>query len=150
MVKIFGLRITPFFLLILSLQSLALIVSLYIGILLYQDAFAIEASSELLTEFDQRSVYSGLFLLILLSVLTPGFFHQTKVINYLKKTMHEKTPTLFISVITMATILFINGINLDARVLFIAALISACVGMIVGQLGLLSKYWRFLVRSGMN
>jgi hypothetical protein len=57
MVKIFGLRITPFFLFILGLQSLALLISLYIGILLYQDTATLSASYELM----DRSIYSGLF-----------------------------------------------------------------------------------------
>ena len=146
MVKLFGLRITPFFLLILSLQSLALLLSLYIGMLLYQDALSIEVTNE----FIERSFYSGLMLVVLLSVLTPGFFYQAKVISYMKKTIHDKTPSVAIAMVTMLLILFVNGSNLDARILFIAALISACVGMVIGQFGLLGKYWRFLVHSGMN
>ena len=146
MVKLFGLRITPFFLLILSLQSLALLLSLYIGMLLYQDALSIEVTNE----FIERSFYSGLMLVVLLSVLTPGFFYQAKVISYMKKTIHDKTPSFAIAMATMLLILSVNGSNLDARILFIAALISACVGMLIGQFGLLGKYWRFLVHSGMN
>ena len=146
MVKLFGLRITPFFLLILGLQTLALLLSLYIGMLLYQDALSIEVTNE----FIERSFYSGLILVVLLSVLTPGFFYQTKVISYVKKTIHDKTPSVAIAMVTMLLILFVNGSNLDARILFIAALISACVGMVIGQFGLLGKYWRFLVHSGMN
>ena len=146
MVKLFGLRITPFFLLILGLQGLALLLSLYIGLLLYQDTLTIQATNE----FIERSFYSGLILVVLLSVLTPGFFYQTKVISYVKKTIHDKTPSVTIAMVTMFLILFVNGSNLDARILFIAALISACVGMVIGQFGLLGKYWRFLVHSGMN
>ena len=146
MVKLFGLRITPFFLLILGLQTLALLLSLYIGMLLYQDALSIEVTNE----FIERSFYSGLLLVVLLSVLTPGFFYQAKVISYMKKTIHDKTPSVAIAMVTMLLILFVNGSNLDASILFIAALISACVGMVIGQFGLLGKYWRFLVHSGMN
>ena len=146
MVKIFGFRITPFFLLILGLQSLALLISLYVGILLYQDTVLINASADIV----ERSVYSGLFLIVLLSILTPAFFHQTKVINYVKKTIHDKTSSFAIAVIIMLLILFVNGSNLDVRMFFVAALMSACIGMLAGQFGLLGKYWRCLVRSGMN
>lgn len=146
MVKILGLRITPFFLMIIALQSLALLVSLYIGILLYQDTISMGLS----TEGVQRSVYSGLFLLLLLSILTPGFFYQTKVITYIKKTIHERTPTIAISIITMLFIMLINGSGMNARMFFISALMSASVGVIAGQFDLLTRYWRFLVRSGMD
>ena len=146
MVKIFGLRITPFFLLIIGLQSLALLVSLYIGILLHRDTVLIGVSDEII----QHSLYSGLLLVLLLSVIAPGFFYQTRVISYIKKTLNEKTATFVIALVTMFSVWLINGSSMDARMLFITALISACVGMIGGQFKLLSKYWRFLIRSGMN
>jgi len=146
MVKIFGFRITPCFLLIFGLQSLALLTSLYIGILLYQDTVLMNES----TEVAERFVYSGLFLIMLLSILTPAFFQQTKVINYLKKTIHDKTSSFIIAVVTMILIFFVNGSYLDTRMFFVAALMSSCVGVITGQFGLFGKYWRCLIRSGMN
>jgi hypothetical protein len=82
--------------------------------------------------------------------LTPGFFYQTKVINYVRKTVHEKSPAVAAAIITIMLILITNSSELDVRTLFIAALLSACVGMIMSQFGLLSKYWRFLIRSGLN
>lgn len=146
MVKILGLRITPFFLIIIALQSLALLLSLYIGILLYQDTNSMGLSTEVI----QRLVYSGLFLLLLLSILTPGFFYQTKVITYIKKTIHERTPTIAISIITMLFVLLINGPGMNARMFFISALMSASAGVIAGQFDLLTRYWRFLIRSGLD
>lgn len=146
MFKVFGLRITPFFLFILGLQSLALLLSLYIGLLLYQDSISIEASAEVI----EHLLYTGLFLIFLLSILTPGFFHETRVITYMKKTFHEKTLSFVVAAIVMIIILFFNSTGLDARFLFVAALISASIGIIVGQFGLLGKYWRFLIHSGMN
>lgn len=74
MVKIFGFRMTPFFLLILGLQSLALLFSLYVGILLYPDTVLINEPAEIV----ERSVYSSLFLVMLLSILTPAFFTKLK------------------------------------------------------------------------
>lgn len=146
MVKIFGFRMTPFFLLILGLQSLALLFSLYVGILLYQDSVLINEPAEIV----ERSVYSSLFLVMLLSILTPAFFYQTKVISYVKKTIRDKTSSFATAVITMLLIFFVNGSNLDARMFFVAALMSGCIGMLVEQFGLLGKYWRCLIRSGMN
>lgn len=146
MVKIFGFRITPCFLFILSLQSLALLISLYIGILLYQDTVLMNESTEVV----ERSIYSCLFLIMLLSILTPAFFQQTKVINYLKKTIHDKTSSFVIAVVMMLLIFFVNGSYLDVRMFFVAALMSSCIGVLAGQLGLFGKYWRCLIRSGMN
>ena len=146
MIKIFGLRITPFFLLILGLQSLALLLCLYIGIMLYQNANSISINSEIF----QHSAYSGLLLIFLLSVLTPGFFYQTKVIGQIKKSLHDRTQALITGAVTMLLILLLNGSNMDIRTLFVVALISASVGMLVGQFGLLRKSWRFLIHSGMN
>lgn len=146
MVKIFGFRITPCFLFILGLQSLALLISLYIGILLYQDTILMNGSTEVV----ERSVYSCLFLIMLLSILTPAFFQQTKVINYLKKTIHDKTSSFVIAVVMMLLIFFVNGSYLDVRMFFVAALMSSCIGVLAGQLGLFGKYWRCLIRSGMN
>lgn len=146
MVKIFSFRLTPFFLFILSLQSLALLFSLYVGVLLYQDAVLMNTS----TEIAERSAHSGLFLVVLLFILTPAFFYQTRTINHVKKTIREKMSGLATAVITMLLILFVNGSNLDARMFFVAALMSGCIGMLVGQFNFLGKYWRYLIRSGMN
>ena len=146
MIKLFGLRITPFFLLIIALQSLALLVATYIGLLMYQNTSSTLAS----TEITQQSYHLGILLIITISTLAPAFVYQTKVINYLKKTLHEKSFVFFVAVITMFVITLSQGTNLNVRTLFVAALISACVGLVVGQFNLLSKYWRFLVRSGMN
>jgi hypothetical protein len=146
MLKIFSFRITPFFLFIVAMQSLALLISLYVGVVLYQDTTLVNASGEIV----ESAVYSGLFLIVLLSILTPTFFYQTKVISYVKKTIHDKTSSFIIAAITMLIVLLINGSSLDTRMFFVAALVSGGIGILVGQFGLLGKYWRCLVRSGMN
>jgi hypothetical protein len=43
-----------------ALQSLALLISLYVGVLLYQDTSLVNTSAEIV----DRSVYSGLFLMV--------------------------------------------------------------------------------------
>lgn len=146
MVKIFGFRITPFFLFIIGLEFLALIVSIYMGILLYRDSITITLSHDLI----DRSFYSGLFLIMLLSILTPGFFYQTRVINYVKKAMYEKTPGFIFAFISMGIILLTSSAGFNPKSLFIAALLSAFIGLAINQLRLFSKYWRFLIRSGVN
>ena len=146
MVKLFGFRITPFFLFIIGLEVLAFIVSIYMGILLYKDTITMSLSHDLI----DRSFYSGLFLIILLSILTPGFFYQTKVINYVKKAMYEKAPGFIFAFLSMIINLFTNNAGFTPKTLFIAALLSAFIGLVVNQLRLLSKYWRFMIRSGIN
>ncbi|MEM6998875.1 MAG: hypothetical protein AAF419_03435 [Pseudomonadota bacterium] len=146
MVKLFGFRITPFFLFIIGLEFLALIVSVYMGILLYNDSITISLSDN----FIDRSFYTGVFLIILLSILTPGFFYQTKVINYAKKAMYEKAPGFIFAFISMVIILFTNNAGFNPKTLFIAALLSAFIGLVVNQMRLFSKYWRFMIRSGIN
>lgn len=146
MVKLFGLRITPFFLFILGLECLALLVSIYIGILLYQDTTTASVS----IEFIDQSIYSSLFLIILISILTPGFFYQARVISHVKKSINENAFAFTGALITMAVILFANSSGLDSRTFFIATLLSAFVGLLINQARLFSKYWRFMVRSGVN
>ena len=146
MVKLFGFRITPFFLFILGLECLALLVSVYIGILLYQDTATTSVSIELI----DRSFYSGVFLILLISILTPGFFYQTRVINYVKKSAKENVPGFIGALITVTVILFTNSSGLDSKTLFITALLSAFVGLLINQARLFSKYWRFMIRSGVN
>jgi hypothetical protein len=146
MVKLFGFRITPFFLFILGLQCLALLVSIYIGVLLYQDT----ATSSISVDIMDQSIYSGVFLIMLISILTPGFFYQTRVINYVKKSINERALGFIGALVTMTIIMFTNNSGLDSKTLFIAALLSACVGLLINQARLFSKYWRFLVRSGVN
>jgi hypothetical protein len=146
MVKLFGLRITPFFLFILGLEFLAMLVSVYIGILLYQGT----TISPVSVEFIDHSMYSGLFLIILISILTPGFFYQTRVINYVKKSVNEKAISFVGALVTMMFILFSNNSGMDSKTFFIAALLSASVGLMLNQARLYKKYWRFFVRSGVN
>ncbi|GEM_PF-1562011 len=145
MVKLFGFRITPFFLFILGLECLALVVSIYLGVLLYKDTTTI-----IPLESIDHSIYSGLLLIILISILTPGFFYQTRVINKIKKSISEKVTGLIGAVITMMILLYTSSTSLDSKAFFIAALLSACVGLAINQAGLFSRYWRFLVRSGVN
>ncbi len=141
MVKLFGFRITPFFLFILGLECLALLISIYIGILLYQDT----TTTLVPIAFMDQSIYSGLFLIILLSILTSGFFYQGRVINHVKKSLNEKALGFVGALITVTVILFTNSSGFDAKTIFIAALLSACVGLVINQAGVFSKYWRFLV-----
>lgn len=145
MVKLFGLRITPFFLFILGLECLALLVSIYMGILLYQ-----ESTMSVSLEMIDRSIYSGMFLIVLISILTPGFFYQTRVISKVRKSINGKIGGFIGALTTMLVILFTSNSGLDSKTLFTAALLSACVGLVINQAGLFSKYWRFLVRSGVN
>ena len=145
MVKLFGFRITPFFLFILGMECLALLVCFYMGTLLYKDA-----GSGISIELMDTSVYSGLFLIILISILTPGFFYQAKVINYVKKSIVEKMVGFIGALITMMVIIFTSSSGWDPKALFITALISAGVGLAINRVGLLGKYWRFLVRNGVN
>lgn len=51
---------------------------------------------------------------------------------------------------TMSVIVFSNTGILDEKTVFAAAILSACVGLSVTQVGLFGKYWRFLIRSGVN
>jgi hypothetical protein len=145
MVKLFGFRITPFFLFILGLECLTLLVSIYLGALLYEDTTTIIALESI-----DHSIYLGLLLVIFMSILTPGFFYQTRVINKVRKSISEKVTGFIVALITMMVILFASSSALDSKTLFIAALSSACVGLAISQTGLFSRYWRFLVRSGMN
>ncbi|MBL1140675.1 MAG: hypothetical protein D8M62_01435 [Proteobacteria bacterium] len=101
-------------------------------------------------ELMDRTFYSGLFLIVLLSILTPGFFYQTRVINHVKKSINEKALGVLGALITMMLILYTHTSGVDSKILFVAALLSAFVGLIISQASLLSKYWRFLIRSGVN
>jgi hypothetical protein len=145
MVKILGFRITPFFLFIIGLECLALLVSVYLGLMLYQDE-PVTVTLELM----DRSIYSGLFLVFLLSILTPGFIYQTKVISHIKKSLNEKVYGLVGAILTMTIILYTNASQVDSKTLFIASLLSAFVGLVISQTSLLNKYWRFMIRSGVN
>jgi hypothetical protein len=145
MVKLFGFRITPFFFFILGLECLALLISVYLGVLLYKGTPAYVS-----LEAIDHTIYTGLFLIILISILTPGFFSQVKVINKIKKSINEKIAGLLGAVLTMLLIVIASNSNLDSKTLFTAAILSACVGLSVNKVGMLSKYWRFLVRSGVN
>ena len=130
MVKLFGFRITPFFLFILGLECLALLVSVYLGTLLYKDRTA-----PISLEIIDNSIYSGLFLVILMSILTPVFFYQTRVINKIKKSLSEKTTGFIGALITMMLIMFTSSSGWDSKTLFIAALLSSCVGLAISQAG---------------
>lgn len=92
----------------------------------------------------------GLFLVILLSILTPGFFSQVKAIDKIKKSVNEEIKGLLSALLTMSIIVFASTSNMDSKHLFAAAIVSACIGLSVNKAGVLSKYWRFLIRSGVN
>ncbi len=145
MVKLFGFRISPFFLFILGLECLALLVSIYIGTLLYQGK-TVSVSFEMM----DRSFYSGVFLILLLSILTPGFFYQARVINNVKKSISGRINGLIGALITMFILLSTSNLTHDPKSLYLAALLSACAGIIISQTGFLKRYWRFLVRAGVN
>jgi hypothetical protein len=51
---------------------------------------------------------------------------------------------------TMLVLLFTSNLTLDLKSLYIAALLSACAGLIISQARILKQYWRFLVRAGVN
>lgn len=127
------------------MECIALFASLYLGTLLYRG----ESSSILMGTFD-TVIFSAVFLLILISVLTPGFFSQIKVISYMKQTFDQKAAGIIAATITMTLIVISNSGSLDARSVFVAAILSACIGISVTQVSLFSKYWRFLIRSGVN
>ena len=145
MLKLFGFRITPFFFFILSMECLALLVCVYLGMLLYKGTPTYVAPESI-----DSIIYSGMVLLLLISTLTPGFFSQVKVINHIKKTFNEKITGILAASFTMLVIVFSNIENLDAKTIFAAAILSACVGLSITQVGLFGKYWRFLIRSGVN
>lgn len=145
MVKLFGLRITPFFLFILGMECLALLLSIYLGILLYRGTPEIVT-----TESYDQLVDAGVFLLILVSLLTPGFFSQIKIIKKVKKSVNEIALGFTSALLTMLVIVFGNYSNLGTKTIFVAALLSACVGLSVTKLNTLGKYWRFLVRPDVN
>ena len=127
------------------MECLALLVCVYLGILLYKGTPTYVAPNSI-----DNIIYSGIVLLLLISTLTPGFFAQVKVINHIKKTFNEKITGISAALFTMTVIVFSNAENLDAKMVFAAALLSACVGLSVAQVGLFGKYWRFLIRSGVN
>ena len=145
MLKLFGFRITPFFLFILSMECLSLLICIYLGALLYKGTGAYVAYDSI-----DSIIYSGMLLLIVISILTPSFFSQVKVINHIKKTINEKATGVFAALLTMSLIIFANTDSLDAKTVFATALLSACVGLSITQVGLFGKYWRFLIRSGVN
>tara|TARA_R110002072_G_scaffold3149_6_gene23498 strand:- start:29455 stop:29892 length:438 start_codon:yes stop_codon:yes gene_type:complete len=145
MLKLFGFRITPFFLFILSMECLALLACIYLGVLLYSGT-----PTYIPSESIDGIIYSGVVLLLLISFITPGFLSQTKVINHIQKTFNEKIGGVVAAVFTMLLIVFSNSENLEGRTIFAAAILSACVGLSVTQMGLFGKYWRFLIRSGVN
>ena len=72
------------------------------------------------------------------------------MINHIKKKYNEKITGVLAAFVMMAVIVFSNTGNLDSKTVFAAAILSACVGLSVTQVGLLGKYWRFLIRSGVN
>ena len=145
MVKIFGFRITPFFLFILGMECLALLLSVYLGLSLYQ------GSPEVINHqmFDQ-SMHSGLMVFVMLLILTPGFFSQVKIINKIKKAVSQYLIGISVSLLTMSIIVFSNYSSINTKMLFGMALLSACIGLCVSQLSIVGKYWRFLIRSGVN
>lgn len=145
MIKLFGFRITPFFLFIMSMECLSLLVCFYLGILLYRGTPTFVSPETI-----DSILYSGIVLLLLISLLTPGFFSQVNVINHIKKTFNEKIIGFLAALFTMTVIVFSNAEKLDAKTIFAAAILSACVGLCVTQVGLFGKYWRFLIRSGVN
>lgn len=145
MIKLFGFRITPFFLFILSMECLSLLVCVYLGVLLYRGTPTFVSSDTI-----DSIIYSGIVLLLLISLLTPGFFSEANVINHIKKTFNEKIMGFLAALFTMTVIVLSNSENLDAKTVFAAAILSACVGLSVTQVGLFGKYWRFLIRSGVN
>lgn len=145
MLKLFGFRITPFFLFILAMECMALVTSLYLGILLYKSE-----SSPVAYESYNSIFYTALFLLVLISILTPGFFSQISVVSHIKKTFEHKVVGIVAASLTMLLYVLANIDNLNSKTLFIAAILSSCIGMCASQIGLLGKYWRFLIRSGVN
>lgn len=145
MIKLFGFRITPFFLFILSMECLSLLVCVFLGVLLYRGTPTFVSPETI-----DSIIYSGIVLLLLISLLTPSFFSQVNVINHIKKTFNEKIVGFLAAFFTMSVIVFSNSENLDAKTVFAAAILSACVGLGVTQVGLFGKYWRFLIRSGVN
>jgi len=127
------------------MECLSLLVCVYLGILLYRGTPAVVSPAPV-----DSIIYSGIALLLLISLLTPGFFSQVNVINHIKKTFNEKMTGVLAALFTMTMIVFSNAGNLDGKTVFAAAILSACVGLSVTQVGLFSKYWRFLIRSGVN
>jgi len=115
---------------------------MYLGILPYE---GIPTSVSL--ESIDRTLYTGILLIIFISFLTPGFFSQVKIIN---KSINESITGVVASLIIISVIVFASNASLDSKTLFIAAILSACVGICVNKVGTLSKYCRFLVRSGVN
>ena len=145
MFKLFGFRITPLFLFILGLECLALLISLYLGILLYNGA-SINISND---TFNHVS-HTGVVLFVLIMILTPGFFSQLKIIHHLKKSFNELMPGIAASILSMLMIVTANHSNMDSRLFFLAAILSASIGLIINKLSLTGKYWRFLVRKDVN
>ena len=145
MFKLFGFRITPFFFFILSMECLALLISVYLGILLYKGT-----PPHVSLEAIDNTIYMGVLLIFLISILTPGFFFQVKVINKIKKSINEKLAGILMAFITMSVIVSSSHSSLDAKTLFIASILCTCIGLSVNKMATLSKYWRFLVRTGIN
>jgi len=127
------------------MECLSLLVCVYLGALLYRGTPTFVSSDSI-----DSIIYSGAVLLLLISLLTPGFFSQVNVINHIKKKSNEKITGVLAAFVMMAVIVFSNTGNLDSKTVFAAAILSACVGLSVTQVGLLGKYWRFLIRSGVN
>ncbi|MCG8377873.1 MAG: hypothetical protein MI865_00190 [Proteobacteria bacterium] len=145
MIKIFGFRFTPFFLFILSLECLALLVSIYLGILLYKgEVFSV---SDALVD---RTFTIAIFLVVLLMILMPVFNIQLEIIHKVKKSVYEYLPGVVVSLSIMSLIVLSNLEKLDAKMLFLSAVLSACAGSIINNFGLIGRYWRLLVRAGVN
>ena len=145
MLKLFGLRITPFFFFILAMECTALLTSLYLGVLLFKGTTGYVSYASM-----DSILYSATFLLMVITLITPGFFSQVTVISHLKKTLKDKSLGIISASIAMTVIVFANLGNLDTKTLFAAAVLSGCIGLSTTQVELFGRYWRFLVRSGVN
>jgi len=145
MFKLFGFRITPFFFFILSVECLSLLVCIYLGIILHNGTatYVSSGSTNIL-------IYFGIFLSIFLFTLTPGILSEVKVMNHIKKTFNDKITGVIAALLTMLLIVFSNADNLEAKTIFAAALLSACVGLTITKVGLLGKYWRSLIYFDVN
>lgn len=67
-----------------------------------------------------------------------------------KNSINEKIIGLIGALVTMLIIVMTRSSGLEPKILFMGALFSACVGLMIIHAGLLTKYWRFLIRSGVN
>ena len=139
--KLFGFRITPFFLLILGLECLALLLSVCTGIFLYYNA-----TQFVTTEMVEQTMHMGPVQFIMLLILSPVLFSRVRILYHLLKSIRNVIFGIAISLLTMGVVILTNYSGMNSETVFIAALLSAGIGLVAYKSGLYDKCCYFLFK----